>query len=133
MNQPKPLFILIAIAAMVALTAGSLSAAEKININTASEKELTQLDRIGPALAERIVKYREKNGPFEKPEDITKVKGIGSGTLKRFSDRITVEETEKEAEEGKTAKSDKIPEKKDSADKAENEKKSSGDENIVEE
>ena len=119
MRHFRPIFILLAVAAMVTLTAGSLSAAEKININTASAKELTQLDRIGPAIAERIIKYREKEGPFEKPEDITNVRGIGTRTFEGFSDRITVGEPEKKAEE-KTAKSAK----KDAGDKAGNEKTS---------
>lgn len=49
---------------------------EKVNINTASVEELTQLKRIGTKYAERIVEYREKE-PFKSPEDIMKVKGIG--------------------------------------------------------
>jgi len=127
MRHFRPIFILLAVAAMVTLTAGSLSAAEKININTASAKELTQLDRIGPAIAERIIKYREKEGPFEKPEDITNVRGIGTRTFEGFSDRITVGEPEKKAEEKKAAESEKIPEKKDSPDRAGDEEKTSGD------
>jgi len=130
MNQLRPLFILFAVAAMVTLTAGSLHAAEKIDINTASVRELTQLDRIGLALAGRIVEYREKHGPFEKPEDIIKVRGIGPKT---FKDRIAVGDTEKNAEEEKTVKSDKMPENKDSTDKAGDEKKPSGDKKISEE
>ena len=61
-----------------------------ININTASAKELEQLYRVGPAYAVRIIEYREKNGPFEKPEDIMKVPGIGSKTFERNKERITV-------------------------------------------
>jgi competence protein ComEA len=49
----------------------------KININKAPVEELIKLDRIGKQYAQRIVTYRDKNGPFQKPEDITKVKGIG--------------------------------------------------------
>jgi len=122
MKQLRPLFVLLAAAAMVTLTAGSLPAAEKININTASAKELTQLDRVGPAIAERIIRYREKQGPFEKPEDITKVRGIGSKTLEGIRDRITVGEPEK-----KTAESDKKSEKKGASEKAGDEEKTSGD------
>ncbi len=134
MNHLRPLFfILFAAAAMVTLTAGSLSAGEKININTASAKELTQLDRIGPALAERIIRYREKEGAFKKSEDITRVKGIGARTFKGFSDRITVGEPEKKAEAKKTAESDRKPEKKDSPDKAGDEEKTSGDKKNSEE
>lgn len=104
MNKVRLFFILLAVAVMVVLAAGSLPAAEKININTASVKELTQLDRIGPTLAKRIVAYREKHGPFKKSEDIIKVKGIGPKTFKAFKDRITAEKPKKKAPgEDKTA------------------------------
>ena len=65
-------------------------AAEKVNINMASVEEIAQLDRIGPKYAERIVEYRQKNGPFEKPEDILKVRGIGTKTWEVNKDKITV-------------------------------------------
>ena len=64
---------------------------EKININQASAKELTQLKGIGPKLAERIVLYREESGPFQVPEDIMKVKGIGPKKWEANKYRITVE------------------------------------------
>jgi len=64
---------------------------EKININTASVLELTQLKRIGPTIAQRIVDYREKHGQFELPEDIMKVKGIGPKIFELNKDRIAVE------------------------------------------
>lgn len=63
---------------------------EMININTASAEELEQLFRVGPTYAARIIEYREKNGPFEKPEDIMKVPGIGAKTFERNKERITV-------------------------------------------
>lgn len=62
----------------------------KININEASVDELTQLKNIGPGYAERIVQYREENGPFEKPEDIMKVKGIGLKTWELNKEKIVV-------------------------------------------
>jgi competence protein ComEA len=65
--------------------------AEKININKASAVTLRQLKRIGPKLSERIVEYREKNGPFERPEDIMQVRGIGPKTFELNKDRITTE------------------------------------------
>jgi competence protein ComEA len=48
----------------------------KININTASKKELVTLKNVGDKIADRIMEYR-KTTPFEKPKDIMKVKGIG--------------------------------------------------------
>ena len=61
---------------------------EKININTATVEQLTKLKKIGEKYAQRIIEYREKNGPFEKPEDITKVKGIGPKIFELNKDLI---------------------------------------------
>ena len=64
---------------------------EKININTATVEQLVQLQRIGPSYAAKIIEYRKANGPFEKPEDIMKVSGIGPKTFEMNKDRISVE------------------------------------------
>ncbi len=64
---------------------------DKININTATVEQLVKLKRIGPKYAEKIIRYREANGPFATVEDITKVKGIGPKTLEENIDIITVE------------------------------------------
>jgi len=63
---------------------------ELININTASVAELDTLPSIGPTLAQRIIDYREQNGPFISIEDIIDVPGIGAGNFERFKDMITV-------------------------------------------
>ena len=65
--------------------------AGNVNINTASAEALTTLKGVGEAIAARIVEYREKNGPFEKIEDIMKVKGVGEKTLEANKDRLIVE------------------------------------------
>jgi len=67
------------------------SSLKKININTASMDELTQLKRIGPKYAQRIIDYREKHGSFQKSEDIIKVKGIGPKTFEANKGIIIVE------------------------------------------
>ena len=63
---------------------------ELININTASLAELDTLPGIGPTTAQKIIDYREQNGPFISTEDIINVSGIGSVSYERFKDLITV-------------------------------------------
>jgi competence protein ComEA len=63
----------------------------KININKASVEELSTLKRVGPSYAQRIVDYRKEHGPFEKPEDIMKVRGIGIQVFEANKDIITCE------------------------------------------
>lgn len=63
--------------------------ADKLNLNTATEEELQQLPGIGEQRAADIVADRTQNGPFRIPEDITRVKGIGEGTLSGIIDLIT--------------------------------------------
>ena len=64
----------------------------KVNINTASSVVLDTLPGIGPVLAERIVDYREANGPFKAIEELAAVEGIGSKTLLEILNLITVED-----------------------------------------
>lgn len=61
-----------------------------ININTADEKELQKIKGIGPALAGRIIEYRENNGAFKSIEEIKKVRGIGEKTFEKMRDEIKV-------------------------------------------
>lgn len=67
-------------------------AAGLININTASVELLTELPGIGGKLAERIVAYRESNGPFRYKSQLLEVSGIGAGTYRELEDLITIEE-----------------------------------------
>ncbi len=66
-------------------------AGDKVNINTASKEGLTNLNGIGPVTAERIIEYREKNGPFKKKEEIKTIKGIGEKTYQKIKDFIVLE------------------------------------------
>jgi competence protein ComEA len=61
-----------------------------LNINTATAPELEMLPGIGPSLAQKIVDDRDKNGPFQKPEDITRVSGIGPAKFEQIQDLICV-------------------------------------------
>lgn len=62
----------------------------KVNINTASKAELMKLDGVGPAVAAKIIEYRNANGPFKKPEDIRKVRGFGKGLWEKNRAAIAV-------------------------------------------
>ena len=71
----------------------TIEAAEFININSATVKELSKIKGIGKSIAKRIVDYRTKNGDFLKIEDITKVKGIGKKTFEKIKPFINVQKT----------------------------------------
>lgn len=52
-----------------------------IDINSAGLEELCALPGIGETLARRILDHREANGPFDRPEELMNVEGIGAGKL----------------------------------------------------
>ncbi|OOF12198.1 MULTISPECIES: ComEA family DNA-binding protein [Salinivibrio] len=63
----------------------------QVNINTADAKTLAEkLEGVGPSKAAAIIEYRDDHGAFRAPDDLIKVKGIGSATLKKNRDRIKV-------------------------------------------
>ena len=55
-----------------------------ININKATEQEFKPLPRVGPAIAKRIIIFREMNGLFKSNDDLKKVKGIGPKTFEKI-------------------------------------------------
>ena len=67
-------------------SAVKLAPGEKVNINTASKEQLDVLPGIGPVKAQAIIDGR----PYQKPEDIMKVKGIKQGEFNKIKDLITV-------------------------------------------
>jgi competence protein ComEA len=82
-----------------------------VNINTADAKTLAkELDGIGPAKAQAIVEYRQKNGAFKSAEDLLKVEGIGPALLDQNQGNIRVEKGAGEANSSKkTSKSAAAP------------------------
>lgn len=63
---------------------------QTINLNSATVGELIQLPEIGPSLAGKIIKYRNNNGNFTNPKDITKVSGIGQHVYQSIEQYIEV-------------------------------------------
>ena len=61
-----------------------------VNINTADEKELMTLPGIGQVRAAAIIEYRQREGKFEKIEDIMNVKGIKTGIFSKINNLICV-------------------------------------------
>ena len=61
-----------------------------LNLNKATQVELMTLPGIGPTLAERIVRYREENGPFADVSEIKEIPGIGEKRYERIKQWIRV-------------------------------------------
>jgi competence protein ComEA len=61
-----------------------------IDINQATQVELESLPGIGPVIAQRIIAYRDENGPFTTAEAIQNVAGIGPATFEDIENLITV-------------------------------------------
>ncbi len=64
--------------------------AATVNINSASAAQLDELPGIGPKVAQRIVEYRQKNGPFRKVEELMNVKGIGEKSFLKLKPQLSV-------------------------------------------
>jgi competence protein ComEA len=61
-----------------------------VNLNTATVAELDSLPGIGPAYAQRILDYRQKHGPYKDVRDLLNVEGIGTATLDKIKDLLTL-------------------------------------------
>lgn len=62
----------------------------RVAVNRATPSELQSLPGVGPVLAERIVSYRDENGPFREVEDLLDVPGIGESKLSSLRDLVRV-------------------------------------------
>jgi len=67
------------------------SGIETVSLNQATAEQLQVLPGVGPALAGRIVAYRNEHGPFSSPEQLTAVKGIGEAKLAKLRPQLTVD------------------------------------------
>ena len=69
----------------------ALTAARQVDINTAGVAELEQLPQVGPALAHRIVAYRQAHGVFGSLAELRQVPGIGPKTYEALQGYVVVE------------------------------------------
>ena len=77
-------------AGIAAAPAANSSQSSFVNLNTATKEELDTLPGIGPAMASRIIEYRQANGNFKSIEDIKEVKGIGEAKFAKMKDRLRI-------------------------------------------
>lgn len=69
---------------------GAAAGDGRVNLNTADESELDTLPRIGPAIAQRIIEWRDQHGRFTSVDDLLAVPGIGEKMLTALRDLVTV-------------------------------------------
>ncbi|WP_026037487.1 ComEA family DNA-binding protein [Salinibacterium sp. PAMC 21357] len=72
------------------LAADAAASDPRVNLNTADAAELDTLPRVGPAMAARILAWREANGRFASIDDLRGVSGIGDKTFEGLRELITV-------------------------------------------
>jgi len=75
---------LLLVAAVAGAQDGKASAQGTVNINTATAEQLQLLPGVGPALAGRIIAFREANGPFKTADELTAVQGIGDKSIEKL-------------------------------------------------
>lgn len=62
-----------------------------VNLNSATADQLQLLPRVGPALAGRILEFRQANGPFHSVDELVAVKGIGDASMETLRPYVTIE------------------------------------------
>ncbi len=94
------LLALLFVVGSVGLSPATVSAAENlaakvsiqtIPLNQATAEQLQALPGVGPALAERIISYRDEHGPFTSVDQLAEVKGIGQAKLAKLKDQLSLD------------------------------------------
>ncbi len=62
----------------------------RVNLNVADAATLDQLPRVGPSLAQRIIEWREVNGPFTSIDQLLDISGIGQKTFDDLRNLVTL-------------------------------------------
>lgn len=79
------------LACAVLLIAGAAYAGEPVDINTADAETLASaINGVGIKKAREIIAYRQQNGPFESVDDLANVNGIGTHTVAKSRENLTV-------------------------------------------
>ncbi len=87
MDKLKVLFLLLVLA-----LPGYLSAADKININTANRETLMTIKGVGEKRADAIISYRDANGSFKSVDELANVSGVGESIVEKNRDNLTIDE-----------------------------------------
>lgn len=127
MKLGKPLTTLAAAFALALVALPALGAGV-VNVNKADEGQLALLPRVGPALAARILEFREANGKFGEAEDLMLVRGIGEKTMEllapfvvtsgdtTLTSKVSLSEAQEAASKPRQNEPQKKDEKEDSED-----------------
>ena len=94
-SRPRPEITVIKEGIKEELTLGEveerLKESRRVNINTASAKELESIPGIGEVLSLRIIEYRDSRGGFESEADLLSVEGLGKKKLESIKEYIKFE------------------------------------------
>ena len=77
-------------AAPPAAPKAAASEARPIDLNSADSAALESIPGIGKSLSQRILAFREKNGPFQSVDDLLKVQGVGEKSIQKLRPYLTV-------------------------------------------
>jgi competence protein ComEA len=91
MIRRKSISILVLALSLMTLALPAAAAEGVVNVNTADQETLQLLPRVGPAVAQRIIEFRETNGAFKSKSDLLLVRGIGERTFELMEPYVAIE------------------------------------------